>query len=347
MTDTGTIARPAGSLTRDRRGAWIAPAAAGLSVLVVGIMLLDAVPVGGTFDDAAYVVLAKSLATGQGYRWLNLPDAPVATHFPPGYPVVLAALWKVVPQFPANVLLFKIVNAAFLALAAVGSAIFARRRLGLSDATAVALTLAGVVAVPTLHLSTQVLSEPLFLALLLPTLLVAEHVVETDARAVDVALLGLMVGILTLVRTQGIAVAGATGIVLLLRPGRARHAALFAVVALLAMGPWQIWVRAHPYPASAAAGGNYEPYVAWLANGYRAGGSLVAWATLAGTAREIWGMFALYTARSTPRWAHAAASTAIVVLAIRGFVPFWRRARVTAVFLLFYLVIVFLWPWPP
>ncbi len=344
-----TVAVPldAASPPRSRRlreGAWLAPLLAGIIVLVVGVALIDAVPIGGIFDDAAYVILAKSIATGQGFRWLNVPGAPAATHFPPGYPVVLAALWKILPRFPANVLLFKVANAVFLSVAAAGVAVFARRRLGFSPIASLVLTLAGTLAVPMLFLSTQVLSEPLFLALLVPTLLFAERVVEGDGRASEIALLGLTVGLVTLVRTQGIAIAGAVGLLLLSR-GRARHALMFGAAVLVVMLPWQLWVRAHPYPASAVVGGNYQPYVAWLAKGYRAGGLSVAWTSMVDGGREIAAMLAMYTARSTPPWTHYAAAAAAVLLAIRGFFPFWRRARVTSLFLLLYLAIVLLWPW--
>ena len=33
---------------------------------------------------------------------INMPGAPHATHFPPGYPLLLAALWKLLPSFPDN-----------------------------------------------------------------------------------------------------------------------------------------------------------------------------------------------------------------------------------------------------
>ena len=46
---------------------------------------------------------ARALAQGAGYHYTNLPGAPAATHFPPGYPLMLAPLWWVAPTFPANV----------------------------------------------------------------------------------------------------------------------------------------------------------------------------------------------------------------------------------------------------
>jgi hypothetical protein len=47
------------------------------------------------FDGAGYAVLARSLLQGAGYREIDHPDRPRHAHFPPGYPLALAALWGV------------------------------------------------------------------------------------------------------------------------------------------------------------------------------------------------------------------------------------------------------------
>lgn len=47
------------------------------------------------YDGAGYAVLARSLRTGAGYREIDHPDRPPHAHFPPGYPLTLAALWTV------------------------------------------------------------------------------------------------------------------------------------------------------------------------------------------------------------------------------------------------------------
>ena len=73
-------------------------------------------PVGAFQDDAVYTLLAKSLATGEGYRMINLPGSPHATHYPPGYPAFLAVLWRLAPSFPDNIVVFKFANAGWLAL---------------------------------------------------------------------------------------------------------------------------------------------------------------------------------------------------------------------------------------
>ncbi len=188
-------------------------------VLAVALAMVDTLPVGVFFDDGMYVILAKSLATGRGLRWLQLPGAPAATHFPPGYPFVLSLLWRLYPHFPANVVLFKVANACFLATAAGGIALFAQRRLRFSPWLAAAFAVAATAGLPTLALSGRVMSEPLFLALLIPTLLFAERVVDEERRAPVASLiaLGVFVGLVTLVRTNGIAIAGGVLIVLAAR----------------------------------------------------------------------------------------------------------------------------------
>jgi hypothetical protein len=47
------------------------------------------------YDGAGYSVLALSLLEGRGYREIDRLDAPRHAHFPPSYPLALAALWKV------------------------------------------------------------------------------------------------------------------------------------------------------------------------------------------------------------------------------------------------------------
>src|SRR5688500_18494180 len=62
---------------------------------------------GQCHDDAIYVISARALAEGDGYRLTNLPGDPPQTKYPPLYPAVLALAWKIWPDFPANLLLIQ------------------------------------------------------------------------------------------------------------------------------------------------------------------------------------------------------------------------------------------------
>ncbi|MBM3312958.1 phospholipid carrier-dependent glycosyltransferase [candidate division WOR-3 bacterium] len=66
------------------------PALLGLYV-VFSLLLFDPKP--ATFgDNARYLILGKALAQGAGYRDLHLPEAPEHTQYPPGFPLMLAAV---------------------------------------------------------------------------------------------------------------------------------------------------------------------------------------------------------------------------------------------------------------
>src|SRR5215813_1053102 len=85
--------------------------AATLIFLAIYILRLDQV-VGMVVDDAWYVLLAKALATGQGYRIINAPGAQIMPLYPPGFPFLLSFVFRIAPQFPENYWLLKAVSIA-------------------------------------------------------------------------------------------------------------------------------------------------------------------------------------------------------------------------------------------
>src|ERR1043166_9103598 len=56
----------------------------------------------GLHDDGVLFVSAKSLASGEGYRILSLPEAPAQTKYPVLYPLFLSFVWKLNAKFPDN-----------------------------------------------------------------------------------------------------------------------------------------------------------------------------------------------------------------------------------------------------
>lgn len=61
-------------------------------------------------DNADYYILGKALATGKGFRNISEPEQPLATHFPPGYPLIIAAVLKISPD---NIAAIKTLNGIF------------------------------------------------------------------------------------------------------------------------------------------------------------------------------------------------------------------------------------------
>ena len=87
-----------------------------IAIIVCYIYIVPGV-CGAYHDDAIYVITAKAIAEGDGYRLINLPDSPKQTKYPILYPFFLAAIWKCFPSFPQNIFIFKIATAIVASLA--------------------------------------------------------------------------------------------------------------------------------------------------------------------------------------------------------------------------------------
>lgn len=110
-------------------------------------------------DNAGYMILGEALRTGEGYRDLHLPGAPVHVKFPPLYPALLAGL-----GFLGGVQLFKLASLALTATVVAVTILLGRRWLGFRGG----LLAGAVVALNPLLLEYghYVMSEALFTALL-------------------------------------------------------------------------------------------------------------------------------------------------------------------------------------
>ena len=313
--------------------------------LAAGVAVIDNLPVGVMKDDGMYVILARSLVTGQGYRYLNLPGAPAATHFPPGYPALLALVSLVSPRFPANLAAFKLVNAALLAGAAVLVARLVRERIG-SAPLGLVVGAVSAVSVPLLLLGSMVMSEPLFLVIVLALLAALERFAEGPARPRAALLLGGGIGMCMLVRSHGIVLVPAAVIVLGARR-RWRDAAIVAGVALACVLPWQWWSARHAAELPAPLLGAYGPYTTWWTRGLRELGPSMIPRTLARTVPEVASMLAALFSPWRGQLAHAATLIALGGLAAAAVAAYWRRLPITLLFLASYLAIVLIWPFAP
>ena len=87
---------------------WWILAMGSLALMAVYAVTLSAPAMGLYHDDGVYVVTAKALAEGQGYRIASLPTPIPQTKYPILFPLGLAAIWKMTPSFPANVIYLKL-----------------------------------------------------------------------------------------------------------------------------------------------------------------------------------------------------------------------------------------------
>jgi hypothetical protein len=328
-----------------RRTAWwpVALTCVGALALATGIAIVDALPVGVVADDSFYVILARALASGEGYRYLNVPGHPAGTHFPPGYPAMLALLSFVLPAFPASVVGFKVLNAVFLAVASVCVARLLRSRVGLGAAWSIGVGAVTAVSVPLLILGNLVLSELCFLACALALLLGLERLVDEPAPAWRVLALGAAIGACALVRTHGIVLVPAAAIALGARR-RWRDVALLAGAALLCLLPWQLWMARHGGALPSPLLGMYDSYTSWWLRGLRTIGFSMIPATVAKTTTETGTMLAVLFSPMRGGTAHAVTLVALALLAAAACAAAWRRVPVTLLFLAGYLAIVVVWP---
>lgn len=327
----------------------------GAAVLAGGVLLVATLVawwasmpyvVGVWHDDGVYALLGRAIATGHGFHYTQLPGAPAATHYPPLYPLVVAAVWRVAPSFPDNIAAFLAVNAMLVGVAALGAFRFARTALAWRDERAAAFALAATLTTPVLALSGAVLSESLFLAGLWPALAAAERAVRSDGARRDAIIAGAAVGALMLVRTHAVALALALGCVLVAQR-RLRHAVWAAGAAAVLVLPWQLWAVAATPRVQAPLAGAYGSYLGWFAAGVREGGLAFALATVRINLGELWLLAqdrVVVADASLPR---LLAALSLVVFTAAGSWCATRRLPATGWFLAIYLAVVVVWPYTP
>jgi hypothetical protein len=311
------------------------PALVGLAVFATALWAQTSAMVGVFFDDGIYVTLAKSLAEGTGYRSIHLPDAPPAVHYPPLYPLALAALWKLWPSFPENVTLFKLFDSAMLGLAAWIIAVHARRTQLPTLAQYVVVAL-GMTAFPMLTLVGVRFSEPLFLVLFAGAIAIADRTRTSLGGAVAA---GALAGLATLTRSIGLAAVLGIPLALWFR-GQRKEAVIAGLTGVLVVLPWWLWLARHAGTIDPRLASNYGTYTQFAGQAGLSG-------LLAGLDLQSLGPFPrlLLPALPTVVWISLAVLLAAAV--VIGVVSLARRVPTLGWVLLIYVGIVTLWPFTP
>ncbi|MEA2479394.1 MAG: hypothetical protein QOJ07_1316 [Thermoleophilaceae bacterium] len=225
-------------------------------------------------DDRDYDRLACALVTGDGYPRESprapagddcrraAPSAEPTAFRPPGFPMFLAGIYTVArPLGIDRWTAARVAQAVLGALAAALIGLIALRLWGRTTAL-VAIALAAVYP-PLILIGGSLLTEPLFVALVLGTL-AAVLAYRADPRRSLLIGAGVLAGLTALTRTNGVLlllplallVFGA-GAAAAARRTRAGHAAVFVAIALVTVAPWTIRnaVALHSFvPVSTEAG---------------------------------------------------------------------------------------------
>jgi hypothetical protein len=221
--------------------------AAAAVFFAVYLLRLDRI-VGLFVDDSWYALLAKSLATGQGYQLINSPSPGILPVYPPVYPFLLSLVYRLWPDFPNNAMLLKSVSVAAMFVVGVASyKHFNRDRqwpqlLSLICALTVTL-MPGLVFLAT----SSAMSECVFTCFQLLAVLVIESAARTEDAKTETrnAILGgVLAAVAFLTRSIGLAVIGA-GFIYLLKERKWKSAAVFALAVMIVAGPWTLYSRNH------------------------------------------------------------------------------------------------------
>lgn len=196
---------------------------------------------GAFHDDTLYFSTAKALSEGDGGVLPSLPGTPAQTKYPPLYPMLLSFVWQIQPEFPANLAWGWYLN-LLLGIWALFAAGFLLCRFGCSRAESLGLAALFILNPYTILWSNLLLSDMLFAALVLTSILAADRAIEYGGRSFvvwwSVAVVFASLSVFT--RTLGVAILG--GLILYALSHKRFLAAVVATAGVLPVA-WRLLSR--------------------------------------------------------------------------------------------------------
>jgi hypothetical protein len=194
-------------------------------------------------DDSIYWVSGRSLAMGEGYRIESLPGQPYQTKYPPLYCALLAGIWKLNPQFPANLPLATLF--AWLLLPLFLWALWMLLgEYGFSGRVRYLMILIAALSPVTVVFSFSLMPELLFTALLLGSLILAERAMQVETPLWFAVMAGFLAGLAYLTKSIAAPLLCTVPLCFTLRK-HYKKAGFFFAAMLPAVAGWQWWVARH------------------------------------------------------------------------------------------------------
>jgi len=294
-------------------------------------------------DDGIYYVNAKSLAESGSFRIESFPGAPPQTKFPPLWPAVLSLAWLWEARYPDNLPL-----AMLLCWIWLPCTVFLYRRwlheAGFTEYIGLALAAVWALSPYVILFSTVMLSEMLFVTLLLGSLLCLRRPGPRWAAAA-----GALAGLSFLARTAGIALLPA-GILLFVLERRWRDMGCFAAAMLPAVFGWFAWSSLHRLPSTDSITMYYVNYFGYyLAIFEWREAHLYAWKNIDGMLR---GLGALLLPDTTRSLLDKILAQTLAIGGIIGAARLVRQKRDSiyipyAAFSVVYAALLVIWHFPP
>lgn len=222
------------------------PSFAAFILLQVYWFAISQPSVGLIHDDGIYLVTAKSLAEGHGFRIESLPDDAFQTKYGPVYPSLLAVAWKFFPRFPQNTLLLKLVTAFWLVPWLWFSYLLLTKHLSVSAHAALWICTITAALPASLTASASLMSELPFAAFLaLGLLLMARAESEKVASIKTAAACAAALAVAYLTRASGLAFILGGGIPVFRQRNRKARLA-YVGISIAAIAGWTGWQIMHP-----------------------------------------------------------------------------------------------------
>jgi hypothetical protein len=134
-----------------------------IAAIYLAASLSTALLVGAWNDDGVYTVLGKSLAEGHGYHSLHLVGDPVQVKYPPGFPILLALLWRLTGSVDGVQRLVSLLHPIVIGVVAGLLWWLGRERFGVPRILLVAFVVAPLLFDASIQYFTIPLSEPWFM----------------------------------------------------------------------------------------------------------------------------------------------------------------------------------------
>ncbi len=336
---TNLNAGPPAGKTSSALWAW-APLGLGVLLLALGLSIWEPLPPGIWHDDGVYVLLGRSLADGEGLRYVGIPGSPLAPKFPPLYPLLLALVWVLFPTFPDNVPVLGGINLVAVSLAAMVFVFYVRKVLRIPPSFALALTALVWVSAHLWRVAAVPLSEPLFLLTLVGALWAGGKMESTKGPG-PILLFLVAGGLAFYTRTLGVAVLAA-GVVSLLLQGRKREGVGLGVGAVVLVAPWVLWTRRATQGIPETLQDILGSYGGWLTSQVVHEPGEFAFFLMRNAVHLLGRVFNLLLPGVTGPF--LLFGVALLPVLLLGFLEAFRRSRVLAITMVLSFGILLVWP---
>lgn len=297
-------------------------------------------------DDGLYAESAQSLAKGHGYRIPSLPGDPPQTKYPILFPAVLAVIWKIYPEFPANAWALKLVPL----LATLGW-LLATRRLVARLAESAVGTWAAILTAATplvITLSTYLLADTLFAMLATLALIWAHDAQASTSTGTREAIFAAVFAALAYhTKTSGTAVILSILVVLAARR-KWRASLCFGGLTAALCFSWISWQLSQRI-SSAGVYNSWQNYRSWqVLFNFTAHEKAVIVST---NAAALMHPPVFPAAFSMGKWVLPVGLITVLSIAFTGCVVIGfvaeRKLTIAHAFFVIYTVMILLWAWPP